>query len=551
MIFIRTIALALLVSLGPLLVTNLVLENYAEQRARAEMQSIAKRYISQAERAITQVVSALQELDENSVNSCSWQNRRAMGNAVGSNVFVHSLGLADEAGVPMCAVPAKALSGRNLLPAYSVDSPRVGLGLMDQDFRGVKGARISWAVDNGWRLFAEISPLVMDLEPGPEYLRKASNLQVRLGADALWVHTSVNSMPVADGSDGPLSLTLRSSLYPISAKIESDREAILELVYELKIVAAIACASGAIFLVMVGVWFSWRPDSEAEDEFIAAIRNNEFIPYYQPVVDISTGELLGCEVLMRWQQPNGVMIPPGKFMPYAEATGHIFEMTRRLMVQTIDEVGDLYSRNPKLKLSINLFAGHFNNREIIRDIKEIYGASQIPLSQIVLEVTERQPLQNVDLARKIIAELQSMEVRVALDDVGTGHGGLAYLQKLGVDIVKIDRMFVDPLGTDQSASSIAVSIVELADNLNMGIIAEGVETYTQMKALEKLGVSEAQGYLFAKPLPVDDYLLLAHQIETGTYNPVGAVLEKQLALEAERLAAEEGGANEDQSQPAA
>jgi sensor c-di-GMP phosphodiesterase-like protein len=118
----------------------------------------------------------------------------------------------------------------------------------------------------------------------------------------------------------------------------------------------------------------------------------------------------------------------------------------------------------------------------------------------------------MDVARKIIAELQALGVRVALDDVGTGHGGLAYLQRLGIDIIKIDKMFIDYLGTDDNSTTIVDTLVELADNLGMGIIAEGVENIEQIERLRALGVSAAQGYIFAPPLPAKLFIDLAEAL---------------------------------------
>ncbi|MDN3718948.1 EAL domain-containing protein [Roseibium salinum] len=188
-------------------------------------------------------------------------------------------------------------------------------------------------------------------------------------------------------------------------------------------------------------------------------------------------------------------------------------MTRHMMRVSVDEVGELYGENPDLKLSINLFAGHFLDREIVADIKSIFGKSAISFQQIVVEVTERHPLEDMDLARKIIAELQALGVRVALDDVGTGHGGMAYLQKLGVDIIKIDKMFIDTIGSDDNSTTIVDSMVELADNLGMGIIAEGVELEEQIERLLELGVTAAQGYHFAQPMPAEDFIAFAERTE--------------------------------------
>lgn len=433
--------------------------------------------------------------------------------------------------MPMCYVPAQVRRGSSILPALKPDAPRVGIGMSWMEYQGIRTALVSWKLRNGWRLVANISPTVLAIEPGPDYLRHASEIEVRLGRDHVWVNPANSNLPVIMGSNF-IEEFAASTIYPINVRIRSDRNAVMSLVGELKIVAVIACSGIAIFLIALGVWLSWKPEKDAEDDFVASIRNNEFIPYYQPVVDIVTGELQGCEMLMRWQLPNGKMVPPGQFMTYAETSGHIFEMTRSIMRQSIDDLGELYSKHPELKLSVNLFAGHFNDRSIVDDLLDIYEDSPIALNQVVMEVTERQPLEDIDLARKIIAELQAHGIRVALDDVGTGHGGLAYLQKLGMDIVKIDKMFIDPLGSEENAFRLVDAIAELADTMNMGIIAEGVEKYEQIVLLRELGVSSAQGYIFSKPPPARKYLEFAEDIFTDRRNPVKVLEEKKEASDA-------------------
>jgi len=168
---------------------------------------------------------------------------------------------------------------------------------------------------------------------------------------------------------------------------------------------------------------------------------------------------------------------------------------------------------------------------VVADIKSIFEKSKISFQQIVVEVTERHPLEDMELARKIMAELQALGVRVALDDVGTGHGGMAYLQKLGVDIIKIDKMFIDTISSDDNSTTIVDSMVELADNLGMGIIAEGVEQEEQIERLLELGVTAAQGYFFAAPMPADEFIAFSERME-------------QEALERSRLAAEAEAAEE-------
>ncbi|ADZ70796.1 EAL domain-containing protein [Polymorphum gilvum] len=514
MIFIRAVCVAIVLAVAPLIAANFILDNYALTHAQTEMRAMAERYIVRGENAISGAVAVLQRLHRDQVMTCAREDRLAFQAAITDLGFVERIGLVDRNGVRMCIVPDGEMSGEAILPALKPDAPLVGIGMLDKQFMGANVAVVSWHLGNSSRLFAEISPLAIAVDPGPDYLRAFRRAELRLGNDVAWM-TAGGFGSEGGPADQMLTVDVPSARYPLKAHVTAPRSAAIHLVHDLKMIVAIACAGFAILFVAIGVWFSWRPDSEADDEFVAAIRRKEFIPYYQPVMDIETGRLRGCEVLMRWRRADGTMVSPGQFMPYAESTGHIFEMTRQLMRQTATEVGALYRDHPDLKLSVNLFAGHFNDRQIVEDIKEIYGSSDIAFQQIVVEVTERHPLQDMDLARKIIAELQALGVRVALDDVGTGHGGMAYLQKLGIDIIKIDKMFVDALGTDDSSTTIVDSMVELADNLGMGIIAEGVERMEQIERLRELGVTAAQGYIFAPPLPGKLYIELAEALANG------------------------------------
>ncbi len=536
-IFIRAVVIALVLATAPLFAANMILNQYAESQAETEMTAMAERYIQRAENAISDTVSALQRLDRDDIQTCDMDDRALYQRVITEVGYIDAVGLVDRDGKRMCIVPDMELTGEAILPILRHDGPLVGIGMLDRTFMGARVAVISWDLRNSYRLFAEVTPASIASDPGPEYLRAYRRAELRLGNDLLWFETGGYNSESSD-PDNAIVVKVQSERYPLQAMIVSPKSAALQMVHPLKIIAVTACAAVALLFVAISVWFSWRPESEAHDDFIAAIRNGEFIPYYQPVMDIETNKLRGCEVLMRWRRPNGMIVSPGQFMEYAERHGHIFDMTRYIMRQTCEEVGKLYLDNPELKLSINLFAGHFRNREVVTDIKSIYENSDISFQQIVVEVTERYPLEDLELARKIIAELQALGVRVALDDVGTGHGGMAYLQKLGIDIIKIDKMFVDAIGDDDSSTTIVDSMVELADNLGMGIIAEGVEQLEQIERLRELGVTAAQGYYFAAPMPAKQYLEFAEKLE-------------EEEREAERLAAQQAAAEAEAAENAA
>ena len=502
----------------PLAVAKFSLDHYAVSRAHTELRAAAERYVNRAEEALSDGVTALQTLVGDGHITCLPRDHLAYGKVMREHSFVQAIDLVDANGVPMCSTPLRERSGEAIMPAYRSDSAMVGLGLLDKSFEGVHLAAVSWHVGNGVRLIAEISAPAVSVDAGPEYLRAYRRVELRLAQDVRWLtiggEGGQESGAAGDGGSEMVEY-VRSTRYPLQATIVAPKAAAYGLVSDLKVLTAVATGAFTVLFIVIALWVSWRPEQDADDEFVAAIRKGEFIPYYQPVMDIETGGLRGCEVLIRWRRSDGTIVSPGQFMQYAETSGHIFEMTRQIMRQTIFDVGHLYAANPDLKLSVNLFAGHFEDRRIIEDLIEIYGNSSISYSQIVMEVTERQPLRDMNVARKIISEMQSLGIRVALDDAGTGHGGLAYLQKLGIDIIKIDKMFVDALGSDASSTSIVDMLVELAGNLGMGIIAEGVETMEQIARLRELGVTSAQGYIFAPPLPGHLYVQLAEALTSG------------------------------------
>ena len=152
-------------------------------------------------------------------------------------------------------------------------------------------------------------------------------------------------------------------------------------------------------------------------------------------------------------------------------------------------------------------------------MRNIFAGTPIKLSQVVLEVTERDPIENFAATRQTIAALQGLGVRIAIDDVGTGHSGLSYMLKLGVDIIKIDKIFVDAIGTDRNSNTIVETLVDLAHNMRMDVVAEGVETFEQVMYLRDLGVRSAQGYVFAPPLPGSAFLQLVEAIDPLPVSP--------------------------------
>ncbi|WP_169449646.1 EAL domain-containing protein [Maritalea myrionectae] len=272
----------------------------------------------------------------------------------------------------------------------------------------------------------------------------------------------------------------------------------------------VACLASGVFLWLCIQYV--RRSQVPTFDLERAIQAGELKPRYQPVIDLQTGQIAGCEVLIRWEKPNGEIISPGAFIEYAELSGLAIPMTLSLMEQVRDDLEDLCARHPHLKISINLFERHFRDGAIVEDVKAIFSGTAVRYSQLVFEITERQPLSNMEGVNAVIEDLRKLGSKVALDDAGTGHSNLAYIQKLGIDIVKIDRVFVELIRHRNVPVPVVDALIGMATELNTEIIAEGVETEEQALYLRAKGIRQAQGFLFAPALPIDSYIALAERM---------------------------------------
>jgi EAL domain-containing protein (putative c-di-GMP-specific phosphodiesterase class I) len=275
----------------------------------------------------------------------------------------------------------------------------------------------------------------------------------------------------------------------------------------------IACIMSGAFLVLA-LQYVRRSKLPAFD-LERAIAAGELKPYYQPVINLRTGKLAGCEVLCRWEKRNGEVVMPGQFIEYAEITGLAIPMTLSLMQQVRNDLSDVCLEMPDMKVSINLFEGHFRDSTIVEDVQAIFGGSSIAFRQLVFEITERAPIGNSAAAHAVIAGFHALGVRLAMDDVGTGHSNLAYMQTLGVDVIKIDRVFVDMIKGDTQTIPVLDGLISMCRDLGTEIVAEGVETEAQALYLRSRGVVMAQGFLFAPAIKVAAFKELARALNGG------------------------------------
>jgi EAL domain-containing protein (putative c-di-GMP-specific phosphodiesterase class I) len=275
----------------------------------------------------------------------------------------------------------------------------------------------------------------------------------------------------------------------------------------------IACIMSSAFLILA-LQYVRRSRLPAFD-LERAISSGELKPFYQPVIDLSTGRLAGCEVLCRWEKRSGQMVPTDSFIDYAEVTGLAIPMTIKLMQQVKADLSELCAQMPDIKVSINLFEGHFRDGSLVDDVQAIFAGSPIDYRQLVFEITERRPFGNDMQANSVITGLHALGARIALDDAGTGHSNLSYMQTLGLDVVKIDRIFVNMVQPGTEQVPVLDGLIAMAHDLGTEIVAEGVETEAQALYLRARGVILAQGFLFAPALRAKSFKELAQALNGG------------------------------------
>ncbi len=231
-----------------------------------------------------------------------------------------------------------------------------------------------------------------------------------------------------------------------------------------------------------------------------AIEADELVLEYQPQVDLRDGSVVGVEALVRWRQPNRRLLPPSEFIPVAERTDIIHPLTRHVLARAIAQAAAWRRAGRPLRVSVNVSARNLVEDDLVDAIGAILDAEGLPAWLLEVELTETTLMANPGRAAVMMRQLRDLGARIAIDDFGTGHSSLSYLTTLDVDTLKIDQSFIAAMAADRTAETVVHAIVDLARNLDLDIVAEGVETTASARALVRMGAVAVQGYLFSRPL---------------------------------------------------
>ncbi|UVL72741.1 EAL domain-containing protein [Pseudomonas protegens] len=345
---------------------------------------------------------------------------------------------------------------------------------------------------------------VVDLPPGGSLM-----VVVDHGARAIPVLGPAHAWPPAQpwrgGRDGPLQVTPDLLIYRMPTRNPE---------YQLVLITPRASLQGEVLdgwwwllpsslvlALFIGglVYQVVRQRQSLGAELQGALRRGELQVLYQPIFDLSSRLCVGAEALLRWRRPDGTLTSPDLFIPLAENTGQIRQITDFVLQRLLEQLGHVLRANPQLYISVNLAACDVMVPRIGMVMARLLATHRVAARQIAFEVTER-GLIDVVVARNNLQALRDVGHQVLIDDFGTGYCSLAYLQSLPVDCLKIDKAFIDALGHDAASSGVAPHIIRMAHALKLKVIAEGIEFEDQALLLSSEGVSFGQGWLFAHAL---------------------------------------------------
>ena len=254
---------------------------------------------------------------------------------------------------------------------------------------------------------------------------------------------------------------------------------------------------------------------DLENKMRKALKNEEFYLEYQPQVNAFTKKIISCEALIRWKNPEFGIVSPNEFIGIAEDSGLILPMTKWILEKVFFEVKKIIEIDPNIYISINISGYQIKHSDLPQMIEDVLDKENIDLKHIELELTESMLMDDVSKNIETMLKLKDLQIKLAIDDFGTGYSSLSYLKKFPIDRLKIDKMFIDGISTNEEDKIIVKTIISMSHNLGFKVIAEGVETKQQFDFLKTHGCDGIQGYYFSKPVSIEK---IQEYLEEDTFN---------------------------------
>ncbi|RKP43769.1 EAL domain-containing protein [Pararobbsia silviterrae] len=499
--------LVLIVVLGPLGLGVFVAQRTSERSEYAKLGVRADYALKRADTVASNLYGVLRELDQWKGERCTPKHLDHLRDLALENRFVQDAGVFADDGRWLCSSLVGVLSGS----APQVSPP---------DWRGDHGIvgwfkmpRLSQAASTRRTLVLGYDHFYVELDPDvlvdaiDDYDRGIGVFVTTPPHLVAWnavanperLQAAFDSGGVVPGSDR-FYVIRRSRVLPIAVVVSEPKSQLL-VVWRNNVwgwlIASLAVGATLAWLIIR----VFRARLSLDGELRRAIRRDEIGVAYQPIVDLETRACVGAEALARWHL-HGAAIAPDVFIVAAEHNGLIRALTDRVLERIVRELGDFLEAHRDFYVSINVSAEDLTSRRFLDVLTRTLGRTEIRAAQIRIEATERGFI-DADAAREVLKAFREAGHPIYIDDFGTGYSSLSYLQTLPVDVLKIDKSFVDTIGYEAVSSSVAPHIIEIGRALGLGVVAEGVEREDQARYLIERGARYAQGWLFSKALPAE------------------------------------------------
>jgi len=465
----------------------------AEARERAELKQLADAAAYCGHAIVDQVRIAFDGLKPPSASRCSAADIAALRARTVDTRVIEEIGYQRD-GQLLCNSWGEARRAISLSPSYAQAGG--GLQLRTANFSPASpGTRLISVSGNGYYAY---------VEPG-RFANIASSGHTRLTVSTAAGELIAERKPAGGGADWSFSVTHTDALLRIVVAVPMQRvaQAAARQRWTLLPLAALCSVAG---LAGIAIWLRRR--LSLAGELRVALKRRELQVHYQPIIDLASGHCVGAEALARWQHPSGRWIAADVFIAEAERHGLIQSLTVQVIQTVVKEMGPLLRRQAGLHISINLSAQDIDDDSARLALSALMALHGVAPNQIWLEMTER-GFMNAERARATLGDLRTRAHQILIDDFGTGYSSLSYLQTLPLDGLKIDKSFVDRIDPGTGSSCVIDHIIEMARSLGLMLIAEGVETAQQARYLRERQVDFAQGWLFAKAMPAEQFQIFA------------------------------------------
>ncbi len=487
-------------------------QSIREAQSRRQLQELATSTLHRAELAADYAFIALAELSERSDIVCSGETLSLFRAQIHQRAIVKDIRIVDAGGGTLCSAfpEAFAATDTRLDLATALVSRNGQIRLLPLMLDAQPAFGVLWALEPGTHLLAVVNTGTLVYDVLPNALRDGNEARVVLSDG-----TAIASYRGATAQAPDASLTrfsAASARYPLRSEIHIGQSQLAA--WNGRVNPAYPLGGGVLGLVfgLLAVRAMTGSRSVTAD-LDRALANGEFRAYAQPIFSLRDGAVTGCEILARQVSRDGTVLAPQTFIPLAEQTGRIAPITWQIIDDALTRMRPFLSRNKLFTVAFNIDAAHLMQPSFATELRAHVLGARVATRQVVLELTERRQIDDLEAVADTIARLKQRGYRFAIDDAGTGHSGLSYIQKLGARVIKIDKLFVDSVVDDPSARSLIKMLVRLAGDLGMSTVAEGIETPDQWLALAELGVDRGQGYLVSKPLPLDAFLRFVERTE--------------------------------------